>query len=180
VRISRDPIGEAGGMNLYAMVNNDPVNFYDLLGLILSEAECKKVKGELTDIQKTIDSLIKMLANWKSGETWKDYGLGAQANTAGYRSDDFSDLSQSQQDIVNEIESDHVQTAGWWFIQGTIGSAGYLSLGLHGLVHDTTAEEQWWTSLITIETVRKGLVLKRLQKVWDKEKKCCKELYGIQ
>ncbi|MCD8481365.1 MAG: hypothetical protein LR015_01015 [Verrucomicrobia bacterium] len=31
--INRDPIGEAGGLNLYAFVNNDPVNRHDVLGL---------------------------------------------------------------------------------------------------------------------------------------------------
>jgi hypothetical protein len=30
---SRDPIGERGGLNLYGMVGNDPVNFWDYLGL---------------------------------------------------------------------------------------------------------------------------------------------------
>jgi RHS repeat-associated protein len=30
---SRDPIGEEGGLNLYGMVGNDPVNFFDYLGL---------------------------------------------------------------------------------------------------------------------------------------------------
>lgn len=31
--LSRDPLGEAGGLNLYGMVGNDPVNAYDPLGL---------------------------------------------------------------------------------------------------------------------------------------------------
>ncbi len=30
---SRDPIGEAGGLNLYGMVGNNPVNYWDYLGL---------------------------------------------------------------------------------------------------------------------------------------------------
>ncbi|WP_158279941.1 RHS repeat-associated core domain-containing protein [Coraliomargarita sinensis] len=30
---SRDPIGERGGLNLYGMVGNDPVNIFDILGL---------------------------------------------------------------------------------------------------------------------------------------------------
>jgi RHS repeat-associated protein len=32
--ISRDPIGEAGGLNLYAFVGNDPVDKWDYLGLV--------------------------------------------------------------------------------------------------------------------------------------------------
>jgi RHS repeat-associated protein len=31
--LSRDPIGEAGGLNLYGMVGNDPVNGIDVMGL---------------------------------------------------------------------------------------------------------------------------------------------------
>jgi RHS repeat-associated protein len=31
--INRDPIGEQGGLNLYAFVGNDPVNNWDLLGM---------------------------------------------------------------------------------------------------------------------------------------------------
>lgn len=35
--LSRDPIGEAGGLNLYGMVGNDPVNGVDVLGLTLQD-----------------------------------------------------------------------------------------------------------------------------------------------
>ncbi|MBD3297262.1 MAG: hypothetical protein GF341_01290 [candidate division Zixibacteria bacterium] len=31
--LNRDPIGEAGGVNLYGFVGNDPVNRWDYLGL---------------------------------------------------------------------------------------------------------------------------------------------------
>ena len=34
--LSRDPIGEKGGWNLYAMVNNSIIDFYDELGLIFA------------------------------------------------------------------------------------------------------------------------------------------------
>jgi len=33
--LSRDPLGESGGLNLYGYVGNDPVNWLDLLGLII-------------------------------------------------------------------------------------------------------------------------------------------------
>jgi RHS repeat-associated protein len=38
--LSRDPIGERGGVNLYAMVGNDAVNWWDVLGLAKEEGKC--------------------------------------------------------------------------------------------------------------------------------------------
>ncbi len=35
--LSRDPIGERGGLNLYGFVNNDPVNSWDYLGMMPPE-----------------------------------------------------------------------------------------------------------------------------------------------
>ncbi len=35
--LSRDPIEEEGGVNLYGMVNNDPINKWDLLGNVTFE-----------------------------------------------------------------------------------------------------------------------------------------------
>jgi RHS repeat-associated protein len=36
--LNRDPIGEDGGMNLYGMVGNNPVNAWDYLGLCIPDA----------------------------------------------------------------------------------------------------------------------------------------------
>lgn len=38
--LSRDPIGERGGLNLYGMVGNDPINFWDYLGLTALDCGC--------------------------------------------------------------------------------------------------------------------------------------------
>jgi RHS repeat-associated protein len=45
-RITRDPIGYAGGMNLYAYVGNDPVNWADPMGL-MDESQCAKIREML-------------------------------------------------------------------------------------------------------------------------------------
>ena len=44
--INRDPIGEAGGQNLYGFVQNDPINNWDYLGLIDSTGDFIGGEGE--------------------------------------------------------------------------------------------------------------------------------------
>ena len=51
--LNRDPIGEAGGTNLYAFVENDPVNGWDYLGYAMDyiggqscESQCRSYMGE--------------------------------------------------------------------------------------------------------------------------------------
>jgi RHS repeat-associated protein len=44
---SRDPIGERGGLNLYLLANNNPVDFWDLLGLAKFKRNVKKVRDKL-------------------------------------------------------------------------------------------------------------------------------------
>jgi hypothetical protein len=39
--LNRDPIEEAGGLNLYGLVNNDPANSFDVLGM----DDCKRAPG---------------------------------------------------------------------------------------------------------------------------------------
>ena len=67
--LSRDPIGERGGVNLYGFVRNNPVSLVDLLGLRDITAEEQKVLDEL---QKFADSV----AGNKSAST---YGNGEYA-----------------------------------------------------------------------------------------------------
>lgn len=47
--LSRDPIGERGGINLYAMVRNSPVNFSDRLGLEIVEEHMTNCLGYATE-----------------------------------------------------------------------------------------------------------------------------------
>ena len=48
--LNRDPIGEEGGLNLYGMVGNDPVNFFDLLGLEDGKFACGTTKFEGSEV----------------------------------------------------------------------------------------------------------------------------------
>ena len=43
---SRDPIGEEGGLNLYAAMGNEPVNMFDPLGLDCVGHTCKPGDGD--------------------------------------------------------------------------------------------------------------------------------------
>ncbi len=45
--ISRDPIDEEGGLNLYGFVNNDPVNLWDILGLDFIAVADRAVGGTM-------------------------------------------------------------------------------------------------------------------------------------
>jgi uncharacterized protein RhaS with RHS repeats len=52
--ISRDPIEEEGGSNLYAFVQNDPANNWDILGLELpAKLKCCKIKRIIDNFNKT-------------------------------------------------------------------------------------------------------------------------------
>jgi RHS repeat-associated protein len=47
--ISRDPIGEAGGLNLYGYVDGNPVNSIDLLGLLTREQEQQIINNAIAE-----------------------------------------------------------------------------------------------------------------------------------
>ena len=58
--LNRDPIEEAGGLNLYGMVRNDPVGNVDMLGLKLSP-KCLEI---LSSLKGNAADLLKELAKY--------------------------------------------------------------------------------------------------------------------
>ena len=61
--LTRDPIGERGGHNLYGMVNNNPINYWDILGLI-------KITGkERTCLINAVKNIINKLKGTKWGKS---------------------------------------------------------------------------------------------------------------
>ncbi len=59
--LSRDPIEEAGGMNLYGMVGNNPISFYDILGL--------RQKGH----HLVPESVLRSICGDKGQKLWEDF-----------------------------------------------------------------------------------------------------------
>jgi len=57
--LSRDPIGENGGYNLYAMVGNDPVNYWDIWDLDGTTKKVLKVEKNKCEIIIIVGSYIR-------------------------------------------------------------------------------------------------------------------------
>ena len=70
--LNRDPINEAGGFNIYGMVNNDPVNLWDYLGMKICKKELEELdallaKNNLTD--EELDRIQEILEKFKHEES---------------------------------------------------------------------------------------------------------------
>lgn len=92
---SRDPIGEWGGLNLYAMAGNSPVNWIDVLGLILccidgaeEEIDCAGLLAEIAEMQRRRDGIQdwiddEMESNRQAQNLTASDGLRAGGNGVG-------------------------------------------------------------------------------------------------
>jgi RHS repeat-associated protein len=74
--LSRDPIEERGGTNLYGMVGNDPVNAVDVLGLD------RKIVG-LSHLALEVDDWICSEGKWKKADTRTRYEFGPSNTLVG-------------------------------------------------------------------------------------------------
>ena len=165
--INRDPVGEAGAINLYGFARCNPLNLWDPFGL----DPCDDLATDIGRFAIVGETLNNMYFNWKPGQTWRDYGLAAAVNAAGYRSPSFHKFSQYTQGVMNELESTWPINLMQAAQLAIIGWAGYYTPGLHGLLHGTTAEEQWWLTHIAIERFRIRWLLRELE---DRYKDCAR------
>ncbi|MDD4406301.1 MAG: RHS repeat-associated core domain-containing protein [Parabacteroides sp.] len=125
--LSRDPIEEKGGLNLYAFVNNDPVNKWDKLGLWKEDKKTRK-KRRRTYIQE-------------SGDTREDL-----ARIVGLDVGEFKDWAKQEEKSDNAgcacsvpniwISADLMRGGGAWDkfrnLGGTIGRFVGTDLFTHG------------------------------------------------
>ena len=79
--LSRDPLGESGGENLYALVGNDPVSQLDLLGLVLvafdgtgNDADKDVFGGEKTPTN------VRIMHDLYRGERYYQWGVGTRTD----------------------------------------------------------------------------------------------------
>jgi RHS repeat-associated protein len=85
--INRDPIEEEGGANLYGMVDNDPINDFDLLGLL-------SLQQALSDGKVTYSELDKL--------TFSPHELKAILSLAGYKVLSKNSLSQNLRELADQ------------------------------------------------------------------------------
>jgi RHS repeat-associated protein len=71
--LSRDPIGEAGGENLYGFVGNDPVNQVDLFGFC---ATCPAEEPIESPVTRPPPGPIKRVAGWFGGVVSEAMDIG--------------------------------------------------------------------------------------------------------
>jgi RHS repeat-associated protein len=84
--LGRDPIEESGGLNLYGFVGNNPINRWDLLGMLTILGEQLHASGLSMDSLRDVDGLdltllgdevwwARALPDSLAGTEWGDVGL---------------------------------------------------------------------------------------------------------
>ncbi len=166
--LNQDPIQENGGINLHTFLANNCLGFIDFFGL----CNCAQMKKDLENFEQARKKLENMYNHYKPGESFSDYGLGVTATTGGYRAPDFKNYDVCTRAIINEIEHDIGFTTAASIYQVMVGGVGYYSLGIHGLVHGTSAAEQFGLTYIKIELTRNKLLLIKLRQKYIQECIC--------
>jgi RHS repeat-associated protein len=126
---SRDPLEEEGGLNLYAFVDNDPINFIDILGLILVTWKgdgyayiCGKKDAGVTDFV-SMDTPTKANIAERFGLTVKELNAFAQ-NSSLSRVGEHEELpADSKVWVVLTPTGDAQLLARLAYSEGTSGNA---------------------------------------------------------
>jgi len=101
--IGRDPIGERGGMNLYAYVGNNSMNYTDSLGLLV-DAYLNEAQGIIT----IIDRDTRRVAAFRGGAGTDEY----RNDWSKEREVSMGPLPRGDYDILNRIQGGNPQLDG--------------------------------------------------------------------
>jgi RHS repeat-associated protein len=82
--LNQDPIGELGGLNLYAYVGNNPVNYVDLWGLTDCAALAAAIAHEESLIHGALGSMSDINQQFDNVKWSTDASLGESLLAAGY------------------------------------------------------------------------------------------------
>jgi RHS repeat-associated protein len=164
--IARDPIGYEGGIDLYEYVKSAPSTGMDPYGLYTIDLSCCcAIKKLISATEKDIEALNNMYSNWHSGQTFKDYGLGVEANATGFRNATLEEKPECYKEVIEEIEN----STSINVVQTTqlivVGLSGYLN-PLTIFRTSGYSESQLMLTRISIERGRSKWKLGKLKKIW--------------
>ena len=117
--LNRDPIGEAGGVNLYGMVGNDAVNKWDLLGMIDSlsmsipqMAASGMTAAEIAEITGiTLSAAIAAEAAARAAQKVKDFARNARGSDPCEKAKDALRQAQKALENTRKAIEEHRQKA---------------------------------------------------------------------
>lgn len=115
--LSRDPIGERGGLNLYGMVNNVPTGFFDILGLVLQrypsalyQAQCQKWRATyheaLNNYPDNLEKYLRAIRDEKDIAAAFDKYIFGQRNFGNPGTHTF-DIDLEIKGVVEKLISTH-------------------------------------------------------------------------
>jgi RHS repeat-associated protein len=176
--LSRDPIQERGGVNLYGMVGNNPVSHWDKLGLKCDCDEemrkaCAMIDAVIDRYQKIVALHAKALGEVTTVEGWAAYRNANGFGIGGYAFTGATEETQRSvpKPIVDIVDSVELETG--------IGRAGFVALTgipafLGGLVAQDwdLAESSFVASIIIEEKYAHSEALKEFRELKTRCTKC--------
>lgn len=165
---SRDPVGEAGGLNRYVMVENDAVNYTDYLGLMLyfsgvstcTADSCKDyTPAEIYAAEGARSTAQQLMQSYSEGKTLEEFKEENNFGTVG-RGGEITDpsLIKDEPQVVQDAYISVEQGIGTYVDAGkiAIGTAGQMLFG---------------------EELRRAMQLEAAKVEADRQMRVCQEIY---